>query len=99
MSSSDAVVIEGDVPHMVQRLIEMKAMTAERTRGERDRKERRRQEKEASKLREQCVPAVNVLSSATMQMPGYHWPLHAVTPCRMLAKIACCSQCTCCWIA
>lgn len=37
----------------IQRLIEMKAMTAERTRGERERKERRRAEKEAAKLQEQ----------------------------------------------
>ena len=39
-----------------QRLIEMKAMNAERTKGERSRKERRRQEKEAAKLQEQCGP-------------------------------------------
>lgn len=37
----------------VQRLIEMKAMTSERTRSERERKERKRQEKEAAKLQEQ----------------------------------------------
>lgn len=39
-----------------QRLIEMKAMNAERTKGERTRKERKRQEKEAAKLQEQCDP-------------------------------------------
>ena len=38
---------------MVQRLLEMKAMNAERTRGERDKKERRRQEKEAARLQQQ----------------------------------------------
>lgn len=38
-----------------QRLVEMKAMNAERTRGERDRKERRRQEKEAARLQQQCA--------------------------------------------
>jgi hypothetical protein len=42
-----------------QRLIEMKAMTAERTRGERDRKERRRQEREAAKLQQQCADLYN----------------------------------------
>jgi len=38
---------------VVQRLLEMKAMNAERTRGERDKKERRRQEKEAARLQQQ----------------------------------------------
>jgi len=37
----------------LQRLIEMKAMTAVRTKSERDKKEKRRQEKEAAKLQEQ----------------------------------------------
>ena len=36
-----------------QRLIEMRVMNAERTRGERERKERRRQEKEAARLQQQ----------------------------------------------
>ncbi len=37
----------------VQRLVEMKAMNAERTRGEREKKERRRQDKEAARLQQQ----------------------------------------------
>lgn len=37
----------------LQRLIEMKAMTAVRTKSEREKKEKRRQEKEAAKLQEQ----------------------------------------------
>ena len=37
----------------LQRLAEMRAMTAERTRKERERKERRRVEKEMAKLSEQ----------------------------------------------
>lgn len=38
---------------MLQRLVEMKAMNAERTRGEREKKERKRQEKEAARLQQQ----------------------------------------------
>jgi hypothetical protein len=37
----------------VQRLVEMKQMNAERTRGEREKKERKRQEKEAARLHQQ----------------------------------------------
>ena len=40
---------------LAQRLIEMKAMNTERTKGERERKERRRVEKEAAKLQAQCA--------------------------------------------
>ncbi|KAK9918676.1 hypothetical protein WJX75_005881 [Coccomyxa subellipsoidea] len=43
--------------HHKKRLIEMKAMTSERTRSERERKERKRQEKEAAKLQEQIQRA------------------------------------------
>ena len=38
---------------LVQRLIEMRVMNAERTRGEREKKERRRQDKEAVRLQQQ----------------------------------------------
>lgn len=37
----------------MQRLVEMKQMNAERTRGEREKKERKRQEKEAARLQQQ----------------------------------------------
>ena len=40
---------------LLQRLQEMKAATAERTRSERERRERRRAEKEWAKLNEQCA--------------------------------------------
>ena len=41
-------------PWGAQRLMEMKADTAERTRHERGRREKRRAEKEAAKLQERC---------------------------------------------
>ncbi|BDA46673.1 probable G patch domain-containing protein 8 [Coccomyxa sp. Obi] len=53
--------------HHKKRLIEMKAMTAERTRGERERKERRRAEKEAAKLQEQIQKAHQAQMAATGQ--------------------------------
>ncbi|CAL5228252.1 g11353 [Coccomyxa viridis] len=43
--------------HHKKRLVEMKAMNAERTRGEREKKERRRQEKEAARLQQQIQKA------------------------------------------
>ncbi len=38
---------------LVQRLIEMRSMNAERSRGEREKKERRRQDKEAARMQQQ----------------------------------------------
>ena len=47
----------------MQRLMEMKADTAERTRHERGRREKRRAEKEAAKLQERYVAtSINVFS-------------------------------------
>lgn len=55
-------------PGDAQRLMEMKADTAERTRQERGRREKRRAEKEAAKLQERCghISSMRVMTSKVM---------------------------------